>query len=428
MQFTVEQPAVLPGPQRLMARCEELAQISSSNDSLCRMYLTDEHRRCNARVATWLQQAGLTPRVDAAGNLWGHLPGPTSDAPVLLLGSHLDTVANAGKYDGMLGVLAAIELVEQLQLDGIRLPFGIDVVGFADEEGTRFGATLLGSRAVTGRWQSQWFELQDAQGISLRQAMQEFGLNPDAVACADRSGDRLLAYLELHIEQGPVLEQAGQPVGVVTAIVGARRLLVTVEGLAGHAGTVPMALRRDALAGAAEAIGKVEYIAKSLEVVATVGKLSCSPGAINVIPGHCEFSLDVRSGRDEQRDQAVDKILAEITAVCEHRGLTFTWREIHTASAAKCASRLQRLAEDVIGSQGLESISLASGAGHDAMVFDGVTDMGMLFVRCAGGISHHPAETVTVEDVCAAMNVFYQLVVQLPTALPTDAVELTTYC
>ncbi len=400
-----------PGAARVLARCEQLAKISSIDTGICRTYLTPEHERCNRLIQNWMAEAGMVHWQDNAGNCWGRY-GDTGDSQVqsLILGSHLDTVTNAGKYDGILGVLCAIEVVDFFSKNGLAFPFSIDVVGFGDEEGTRFGATLLGSRAVAGTWNANWFDLQDKNNVSLRSAMQEFGLQPENVYLADRSDEGLLAYLELHIEQGPVLEEHNLPVGIVTAIAGARRFSIQLEGTAGHAGTVPMNMRRDPLVAAAQVILEIEQIARSNDILATVGSIEAFPSAVNVIPGACEFSLDIRSGDDSQRDNVVKEIFTKLASVCRERDIHYKTTEIHNASAVKCASWIQALTKESVLEQGYSPFFLTSGAGHDAMAFDGVTDIGMLFVRCAGGLSHHPEESVSEADVDIALSVLKKMI------------------
>jgi len=390
---------------RLLQRCDELAAISATEGAICRTYLTDEHRRCNAKVMQWMAGAGMDTYTDAAGNCWGHYAGDGNAEQSLLLGSHLDTVPDAGRYDGILGVLAAIEVVERFHARGRRLPFHIDVVGFADEEGARFGATLLGSRAVAGQWDPAWFELRDADGISMAEAFTDFGLDPAHIARASRAGDKLLGYWELHIEQGPVLEQRDLPLGLVSAIAGARRLQFTLRGRAGHAGTVPMAMRRDALVAAAGAVQIIDAQARHFDVVATVGKIEAHPGSVNVIPGRCQFTLDIRSGDDGLRDRALETILREIGDHCDRAQVAMEHREIHSAAAVPCAPRLQDAGRRALQRCGLEPFTLPSGAGHDAMAMAAVADIGMLFLRCKEGISHHPDESVALEDVALGLDV-----------------------
>ena len=390
---------------RLLDRCDLLASISATEGAICRTYLTEEHRRCNQQVMQWMQEAGMEAHTDAAGNCWGHYPGSDANGQTLLLGSHLDTVPGAGRYDGILGVLAAIEVVARFHQRGRRFPFHIDVVGFADEEGSRFGATLLGSRAVAGTWDPALLALCDADGVSMAEAFTSFGLDPEKVDDASRAGEPLLGYWELHIEQGPVLEERDLPLGVVTAIAGARRLQFTLHGSAGHAGTVPMSMRRDALLAAAGAVQLVDTVARRCDVVATVGKIAAWPGSVNVIPGRCEFTLDIRSGDDRARDRALAEIVRGIEAHCDQMQITVEHREIHRAPAVACSPRLREAGSRALKRCGLQDFSLPSGAGHDAMAITAATDIGMLFLRCAGGVSHHPDESVEVEDVALALDV-----------------------
>ncbi len=394
---------------QVMQRCEVLGALSSQPGRICRTYLTPEHGQCNRQVGAWLEAAGLRCWQDAAGNLWGRLPAalevrPPASAPSLIVGSHLDTVPDAGKYDGVLGVLLGVAVAEKLCRDGARLPFHLDVVGFGDEEGVRFGATLLGSRAVAGTWEPRWLDLKDADGISLREALLAFGADPLAVAASSRAEDALLGYLEVHIEQGPVLERAAQPLGVVTGIAGAKRFRLEVLGQAGHAGTVPMAMRGDALAAAAQVVLLVEQVAHRHQVVATVGDLSCQPGAANVIPGRCALTIDLRAGQDSARDQALADLRAEVAELLSARNLQSSWVETHAAGAVACSDAMQALVGRALEAMALPAPKLMSGAGHDAMAMAAITEVGMLFVRCAGGISHHPDESVSVDDVALAME------------------------
>ncbi|MBO0842035.1 MAG: allantoate amidohydrolase [Nocardioides sp.] len=394
----------------ILARCAELTRISASPHHLERAYLTKEHQEANDLVAEWMSAAGLAVRVDAVGNLVGRL-GP-ADAPALVLGSHLDTVPDAGAYDGMLGVVLAIAAASRLR--SASLPFALEVYGFSDEEGSRFGKALLGSSGASGQWDPAWWSLSDAAGMTLRQAFVDFGLDPEHVADAARSPEDLVGYLEAHIEQGPELEAADRSLGYVTSIAGARRFVVSVIGEARHAGGTPYPRRRDALVGAAEAVSLVERSARRTwkcagqGVIATVGQLSVSPGAVNVIPGRADFSVDVRAATDAERDAAWTQMVDGISAICTERGLRLEVEEVHSAGAAPCAPWLQSAvqagiaATDDVGAS--EPMGLWSRAGHDAMAMAAVTDIGMLFVRCHDGISHHPAESVREVDVARALD------------------------
>ncbi len=394
------QSSFLEEARCILRQCDTLAQLSSlPPPAICRTFLTDQHRAANNLVGDWMRAAGMSVWEDPAGSVCGRYASTDLQAPILLLGSHLDTVPNAGRYDGTLGVLLAVAAVSRLHGAGVRLPYHLDVIGFGDEEGVRFGATLLSSRATAGSWTNDWLTLQDVDGISLAEALEAFGLVRDRVSMASRETDNLLGYLEVHIEQGPVLEDRGIPLGVVTSIAGTRRLLVQVRGSAGHAGTVPMNMRRDALVGAALGIALLETIAREEGVTATVGRISCAPGALNVIPGDVEFSVDIRSGDDALRDRALQTFLDGFSLLCTQRRLELTTRQIHHADATRCTDWLQDLLADAARRIGVHPVHLESGAGHDAMALASLCDVGMLFLRCRGGISHHPDESVTVEDV-----------------------------
>ena len=382
-----------------MRRCDALACLSELPGGLTRVYLSAEQRAANDLTLGWMRDAGMEARVDAIGNVVGRYDGERPGLPCLMLGSHLDTVRDAGKYDGMLGVVAAIECVASLSARGKRLPFAIEVIGFADEEGVRFGSTLLGSRAVAGTFKPEVLDNVDANGVSMRAAMRESGLDPERIAQAGHRREDVLAYAELHIEQGPVLEAEGLAVGVVTAINGATRLAVEVEGFAGHAGTVPMNLRRDALAAAAECVLEIERRCSSVpELVGTVGKLETLPGALNVIPGKVRFTIDVRSPRDPERLAAVTEVVAEMQAIARRRNVVIKVTKTHEGGVAQCAPWLQEQIGAAIAAVGLPVRRLPSGAGHDGMAMIDLADIGMLFVRCDKGISHNPAEAITAAD------------------------------
>ena len=399
---------------QVMARCETLGALSQDKHCLDRRYLTEQHKLANQLASGWMIEAGMTTWQDAVGNVWGRYTSSVPNAPRLILGSHLDTVPNGGKYDGMLGVVSAISIVTMFDGLNIKFPFHIDIVGFCDEEGTRFGTTLLGSRALTGKWQENWRYLKDERGISLEQALQNFGLNFDAIASASISRTDILGYLELHIEQGPVLEQHNLPVGVVSAIAGARRFNFTVEGMAGHAGTVPMSMRHDALCAAAEMILAVENVsAQSHGVVATVGKIDNAPNGVNVISGRTHFSLDIRSEDDDLRDSALHAITTHLNNIASNRNVKLSMEQTHIAPAVHCDKQLKAALIKGVEESGLHTHILASGAGHDAMAMAEICPVGMLFTRCKGGISHHPAESVTKYDVEASLSVLFNTIKHL---------------
>lgn len=397
---------------RVMARCDRLAEITETPGFLTRVYLSPEHLQANALVGEWMRAAGMHVWQDSVGNICGRYEGLEPDAPALLLGSHLDTVRHAGRYDGMLGVVTAIETVQALHQQQVRLPLAIEIVGFGDEEGTRFGITLLGSRGLTGTWPETWISHPDGNSITVAQAMADAGLDGAAVQQAAREVSDIAAYLELHIEQGPCLEQEDLALGVVTAINGARRLNCQFVGEAGHAGTVPMTHRKDALAAAAEWMVYVEQAAfkHGPQLVATVGTLNCSPGAVNVIPGDVALTLDVRGPEDQQLAELLSDLLTQAEAIALRRGLTFRSEEYYRISATRCDEGLQAALTHAVSEVQGRSLALPSGAGHDAIAIAERWPVGMLFVRCDRGISHHPAESVKEKDVALAVQAYTQAV------------------
>jgi allantoate deiminase len=401
-------PGTLAAAERVMQRCDRLAEISAGPDLLERVHLSPEHRLANDVVAGWMTEAGLTTWQDAGGNQCGRIEGAEPGLPALLIGSHLDTVRDAGRYDGMLGVLLAVEVAARFAGRRGELPFALEVVGFTDEEGTRFGNALLGSHALAGTFDPEWWSLADRDGVTLGEAFTDFGLDPDRIGRAARPPESLVGYLEAHIEQGPYLEDADRPLAVVTSIAGARRFELTMTGVAGHAGGTPYERRRDALVGASELVVAVEAIARGTGVIGTVGRMQAFPGGINVIPGRVEFSLDLRAPSDGERDRALAEILAAAQAIAERRGLRFASREIYRADATSCASWLQdAIAGGIHHAVGEEPMAMWSRAGHDGMAVSAVSDVAMMFLRCGrGGISHHPDETVDVQDVALALDAF----------------------
>jgi allantoate deiminase len=403
--------SAFPSGARILERCDELARCSEQADALTRVYLSAEQRAANELVLSWMHEAGMTARLDAAGNVVGRYEGKRSGLACLMLGSHLDTVRDAGKYDGMLGVVAGIECVASLHASGRRLPFAVEVVGFADEEGVRFNATLLGSRAVAGTFDPANLDRVDAAGKTMREAMQDFGLDPATIARAARRREDVLAYAELHIEQGPVLEDEGLALGAVTAINGGNRFAIELVGMAGHAGTVPMHLRRDALAAAADCVLAVERICSAEpDLVGTVGKIEALPGAINVIPGRTRFSLDVRAPTDDQRQRAVAAVRAAFAEIAQRRRVDLDIKPVWDAKTAACAPWLQQQFAAAIEGEGLPVRHLPSGAGHDGMAMIAIADIGMLFVRCKGGVSHNPAEAITLEDAEVAARALLRFI------------------
>ncbi|MDB5410389.1 MAG: allantoate amidohydrolase [Rhodospirillales bacterium] len=395
----------------ILQRIEALAAISEDPAWLTRVFLSPEHRRANALVQSWMSEAGMATRSDAVGNMIGRYEGERPGLPALVLGSHLDTVRKAGKYDGMLGVVTAIACVAALHRAERRLPFAVEVIGFADEEGVRFGATMLGSRAVAGTFDSALLDRRDGAGVTMAQALHDFGCDPTVLAGAAMAPRDILAYAELHIEQGPVLEARGLPVGCVTSINGASRFEVDVVGTAGHAGTVPMATRRDALAAAAQCVLAIEQRCRGeADLVGTVGVLQVSPGAINVIPGEIRFAIDLRAPHDAQRRRAEADVLELLAAIGRERGVAIAPRKVHDLPAAACAPWLMAQIDRAIAAEGVAPLRLPSGAGHDGMAMIAVAEICMIFVRCAGGISHNPAEAITAEDAEIAARVLLRFI------------------
>jgi allantoate deiminase len=398
--------------EEIVSRINQLAAISETPEHLARIFLSPEHRIAADLILSWMKDAGMAAHLDAIGNVCGRYEGDRPGLPCLMLGSHYDTVRDAGKWDGPLGVITAIACVADLNRRGVRPPFAVEVVGFADEEGVRFASTLLGSRAVAGTFDESVLGARDRDGLTMREAMAKFGLDPGHIGAAARLRRELHAYVELHIEQGPVLEQQNLAVGVVTAISGATRLAANLTGTAGHAGTVPMAMRRDALAGAAECIVAVEQFCKADRdgLVGTVGAITALPGATNVIPGRVSFTLDIRAPTDDHRKLAVADIVRRIEAIGRRRDLSLQIDVTHENRTVPCAPWLKDQVADAVAAEGFAVFDLPSGAGHDGMAMIDIADVAMLFVRCRGGISHNPAEHVELADADAGARVLLRLV------------------
>jgi allantoate deiminase len=395
----------------VIARCKRLASLSEDHGSIRRTFLSPPMHNCHREITAWLVEAGAHATVDAAGNLRGVYPAAQSDAPRLLLGSHLDTVPNAGAYDGVLGVVIAVALVESLEKR--RLPFAIEVAAFSEEEGVRFGTPFIGSRALAGTLDEDLLNRQDANGISVRAAIENFGLNPADLPRAILSDDTL-AYLEFHIEQGPVLESLGRALGAVDAVAAQTRMEFVFRGRANHAGTTPMHLRHDAIVAAAEWIVAVERTAHNHPgLVATVGQIEARPGAINVIAEEARVTLDVRHKSNDVRDGAVEALARIAGEIAERRGLSLQQKVLLSQRAVAMDPFLVEQIQEAIRSTGSQPHRMTSGAGHDAMILADKVPAAMIFLRSPGGISHDPAESVEVEDVAKALECGLHLLDQL---------------
>lgn len=397
--------------EKVVARCRDLAALSEDPHRLRRTFLSPPMHDVHRLLSDWAKPFGARVRIDAAGNFRALFPGNEESVSRLLIGSHLDTVPNAGQYDGILGVVLAVALLERLQ--GTKLPYAIEVIGFSEEEGVRFGQPFIGSRALVGTLDEQMLEVKDSCGVSIREAIKKFGLDPAGIPGAVIP-DSAFAYIEFHIEQGPVLESLGRPLGVVEAIVGQSRLQVTFIGRANHAGTTPMEMRFDALAGAAEWIATVESLAKSTPgLSATVGAVTAEPGAVNVVAGEARASLDVRHRDDTVRGRAVQELIERAEQIALRRSLSLRCITQLDQAAVPMDSFVAQAIEQAIRKAGLEPHRMVSGAGHDAMILAEKVAAGMIFLRTPGGISHDPAESVLIEDVAAAIECGVQLLHQL---------------
>ena len=411
--------------RRLMQRLDALALHSDEPGRLTRLYLSPAHKNAVQTLSVWMRAAGMQVRVDPLATVIGRYEGQEPGAPAVLIGSHIDTVRNAGKYDGAFGLIAGLVAVEELARCGERFPFAIEVLAFGDEEGVRFPATLSGSRGIAGTFDPSVLSGKDDVGVSLRDALTAFGSAVDRIGGAAMPANAALAYIEAHIEQGPVLETMNLPVGVVTAIDGACRLAITVTGEAGHAGTVPMPMRKDSLTAAAEMVLAVERAGRAHEgLVATVGLIEARPGAVNVIPSETSFTVDSRAGSDETRDSCVAEIRRAVGESAARRGVEAMIRVTPLAPATPCSPTLIAALSQAARRAGLQPTELPSGAGHDAMAIAALCDVGMLFVRCKGGISHNPAESITAEDAEACLRVLLEFLRGFQPAPRTSRLEV----
>jgi allantoate deiminase len=401
--------------ERLWKRLFELAEVGKQESGgVTRLSYTEEERAAKELAVSYMEEAGLKVYEDAVGNLFGRREGRRPEAPVLLVGSHLDSVYNGGNFDGPLGVLAGIEVLQTMEERGIDTEHPIEVVAFTDEEGARFSFGMLGSRALAGTLTSEDLQHSDTRGISIAEAMGKNGLDPDSIGDAARPQDSIKAYVELHIEQGELLENENLPVGVVTGLAGPLWLRFVLEGKAGHAGATPMRLRRDALAAAAHIVGSIEAEAsRTGTTVGTVGQLSLFPGGINIIPGRVEFILDLRDIDEQIRDGVERRIADASRRLCEERGIRLDIETLQRVAPAPCSYLVQNAAKAACEEFGLQPYFLASGAGHDGMQLKDLCPMGMIFVRSEGGISHDPSEWSSKEDCTCGCNVLYRTVLDL---------------
>ena len=392
-----------------MLRLDELAAFSEVPGQLTRRYLSPAHLEAMRQVEAWMHEAGMQVSTDALCSMFGRYEGQRPNAPAILLGSHLDTVLDAGRYDGALGVLAAIAVVAELARTGERLQHAIEVAAFGEEEGSRFPTHILTSSALIGAVNPELLDSRDAQGVSVREALAAAGGNAaNYQSCARKPGE-IAAYLELHIEQGPVLEKSGLALGAVTAIIGSVRLLVTVSGFAGHAGTVPMSERCDALMAASEMLLAIERLAAGEnDLVATVGQITALPGAQNVIPGTVKFSVDMRSPSDAVRERAHDALRQALQQIAARRGVRVEASTYQTNPATPLACLVIDTVCEAIAACGQAPLRLASGAGHDAGIMAKHCPAGMIFLRCKDGISHNPAELITTEDADLGVRVLLE--------------------
>jgi allantoate deiminase len=390
----------------VMQRCELLGAYTEEQGRLTRPFASEAMRHAHEHVTVWMREAGMAVRRDNVGNLRGRYEGISGADATLILGSHLDSVRDAGKYDGPLGVLVAIAAVQRLHAGGLQLPFAVEVIAFADEEGLRYGTSYLGSRALAGAFDTADLRLADTHGVTMAEAIRAFGGEPNRLAEDRWSGGRLLGYCEVHIEQGPVLEARGVPAGVVSTITGFARWSLTFTGKAAHAGTMPMDRRLDALAAASEFVLAVEAEGRATGgLVATVGQLAVSPGAVNVVPGEVTVSLDIRHPDDVVREEHLRRLLQSASDIAKRRGLSVQSLLTDEEDSIVCSPQLTSVLARAVQELGHPAMQLASGAGHDAVLMARLTEVAMLFVRCKGGVSHSPAESVTEDDVAVAVDV-----------------------
>jgi allantoate deiminase len=400
--------------KRILERIEKLATCSKPSKGVTRLSFTEESKAAENLVIDWMKQAGMTVKKDEINNIIGRYEGIDPLAPVLLIGSHLDSVIDAGKYDGILGVMAAIEVVQVLYDSRISPIHPIEVISFCDEEGVRFHTTFIGSKAIAGTLLEADLQMRDDSGITISSALTTIGIDPANFRGAKRKRQELVGYLELHIEQGPILQDKQLPCGIVTDFAGASRFRLHVEGMAGHAGTVPLECRKDALAGVAEAIVLIERYAKlNSGLMATVGKIVVEPGASNVIPGYVCFTLDVRDLNEGRKHFFLQNLFQQIQHICHERKLSFRYEKVLEVPTVSCSEKIVAIMEEVFNENSVPAFHMVSGAGHDAMAMSAITEVGMIFVRCKDGISHHPDEYVSQEDIEIGTKLLLETVLKI---------------
>lgn len=401
--------------RRIVKLCDELAQLSEVSSGLTCTYLTPPHRAVAGQLKSWMEASGLEASIDTVGNVIGRCRSADPAAKTLIVGSHYDTVRDAGKYDGRLGIITGLVVAEEIARRQLKLPFHLELMAFAEEEGVRFGTAYLGSRVIVGKFEPQILDRRDATGATIADVIVSAGGNPDDIPTLARRPGDLLGYLEVHIEQGPVLLDADLPLGIVSAIAGGVRYAVTITGVAGHAGTVPMAARHDAAAAAAELTLYIESLCRGTPgLVGTIGQLIVPGGAINVIPGRCDLSLDIRSEDEGKLTRAIAATRGRVAEIEQARGVTIAVTELQRTPVVPCSPSLRRLLADALQKASVPVRNLPSGAGHDAVMFDGFAPLAMLFVRCGnGGVSHSPLETITEADAGLAAGVLLDVLMNL---------------
>ncbi len=403
--------------EKIETRIQELAQYSDDANCLSRIFGTKAFIECQNKIESWMNEAGLQTYVDNIGNVRGRLFSEQKDAKTFVIASHFDTVINAGKYDGPLGILAGLDIMENLAAQNVQLPFNIEMIAFSDEEGVRFHTSYLGSKIVAGNFNTDLLQTKDDNGISLGEVLQNLQYDTTKLLQDAIPPEKWMGYYEIHIEQGPVLYKNNTAAGIVTAIAGQRRISIEFTGVAGHAGTVPMKMRTDALCAAAEFILAVERFASSKKsnVVATVGKIEVQHAASNVIPGKATCSLDLRSGSKKKLTRAYEDLNEICEEICNNRKVYFAWNLVHETHSVTCDDGLNKLLKKSIKQKEMELVELESGAGHDAVAISIVAPVSMLFVKCFEGISHNPLEKVEVKDIATALEIsdnFIQLLIR----------------